>query len=42
VLLVPIALIAGFILSSASRFVLDDIAMAHAAVAPASPMTPPA
>ncbi len=42
VLLVPIALIAGFILSSASRFVLDDIAKSHAAVAPATPMTPQA
>lgn len=30
VVLVPIAVIAGFILASASRFVLDDIAAAHA------------
>jgi branched-chain amino acid transport system ATP-binding protein len=30
VTLVPIAVIAGFILSSASRFVIDDIAAAHA------------
>ena len=33
VVLVPIALVAGFVLASASRFVADDIAMAHAAVA---------
>ena len=40
VLLVPIALVAGFILSSASRFVIGDIAAAHADAAPPAPGEP--
>ncbi len=41
VTLVPIAVVAGFILSSASRFVIDDIATVHAdALARLAPVHP--
>ncbi|HEX7168323.1 MAG TPA: MFS transporter [Acidimicrobiales bacterium] len=40
VLLVPIALTAGFLLSSAARFVMPDIAAAHAVPTPTAPDAP--
>ena len=43
VVLVPVSLAAGFILSSASRFVVDDIAAVHAeSLARAEPDVAPA
>ncbi len=41
VVIVPIAVVAGFILASASKFVMDDIAAAHAVVTPADLLEAP-